>query len=59
MAALNLLKKTELIDIEDIDQVKLIEKATNEGVYEERDLLNLYKRYQFDINQLVNSLEIY
>ena len=59
LAALNLLKKTELIDIEDIDQVKLIEKATNEGVYEERDLLNLYKRYQFDINQLVNSLEIY
>ncbi len=59
LAALNLLKKTELVDIEDIDQVKLIEKATNDGVYEERDLLDLYKRYQFDINQLVNALEIY
>ena len=59
LSALNLLTKTDIVDIENIDQVKLIEKATNEGIYEEKDLLNLYKRYQFDINQLINALENY
>ena len=59
LSASNLLKKTDLVDIENIDQVKLIEKATSEEIYQEKDLLDLYKRYQFDINQLINALESY
>ena len=59
LSAVNLLTKTDLVDIKNTDQVKLIEKATNEGIYEEKDLLSLYKRYQFDINQLINALENY
>ncbi len=50
----NLLKDSDLINIENPDQVKLIEKATNEGAYEEKELFNLYKKFQFDINQLIN-----
>ena len=50
----NLLKDSDLINIEDSEQVKLIETATNEGIYEDKELFNLYKRFQFDINQLIN-----
>ena len=35
----NLLKGTDSIDIEDIEQVKLIEKATSEEAYDEKELL--------------------
>ena len=59
LSATNLLKKTDLVDIENIDQVQLIEKATSEEIYKEKDLLDLYKRYKFDINQLINALETY
>ncbi len=50
----NLLKDSELINLENSDQVKLIESATNDGIYDEEELFNLYKRFQFDINQLIN-----
>ena len=50
----NLLIDSDLINIENSDQVKLIESATNEGIYEEQELFDLYKRFQFDINQLIN-----
>ena len=50
----NLLKDSNLINIENSDQVKLIETATNEGAYEEKELFDLYKKFQFDINQLIN-----
>ena len=55
----NLLKNSDLIDIESSDQIKLIEIATNDGAYEEQELLNLYKRFQFDINQLLNFNDAY
>ncbi len=50
----NLLKDSDLINIENSDQVKLIEKATNDGIYKEKELFNLYKRFQFGIDQLIN-----
>ena len=55
----NLLKNSDLVDIESSDQIKLIETATNDGVYEEDELLNLYKRFRFDINQLLNFNDAY
>ncbi len=55
----NLLKDSDLINIENFDQVKLIETATSEGAYEEKELLDLYKRFQFDINQLINVNDVY
>ena len=55
----NLLKEADLIDIEDDEQVKLIEKATSEEAYDEKELLNLYKKFEFNINQLINVNKIY
>ena len=59
LSASNLLKDSDLINIENSDQVKIIEKATNEGAYEEQELFNLYKKFQFDINQLINVNDAY
>ena len=50
----NLLESTNNIDIEDENQIFLLEKATHQGNYEEIDLLNLYKRFQFSVDQLLN-----
>ena len=50
----NLLENTNNIDIEDEKQISLLEKATHQGNYEEIDLLNLYKRFQFSVDQLLN-----
>tara|TARA_Y100000741_G_scaffold107402_1_gene80388 strand:- start:167 stop:1906 length:1740 start_codon:yes stop_codon:yes gene_type:complete len=50
----NLLKDSDLINIENADQVKLIEIATNQGIYEEQELFDLYKRFQFNFNQLID-----
>jgi len=55
----NLLKGSDLINIENPEQVKLIETATNEGIYDEQELFDLYRRFQFDINQLINVNEAY
>jgi len=59
LSSSNLLKKTELVNLENIEQIKMIEKTTNDGIYEEKELLDLYKRFQFDINQLINFKDIY
>jgi hypothetical protein len=48
-----------IIDIEITDKEKIIsiEKATHEGNYTEKELFELYKRFQFNINQLLNIKE--
>ena len=55
----NLLESTNNIDIEDENQISLLEKATHQGHYDELDLFNLYKKFQFSVDQLLNiELEI-
>ncbi len=49
----NLLENVENVDLDDFNKITTIEKATNEGNYSEKDLFNLYKRFQFSINQLL------
>ena len=55
----NLLQNTELIDLDDYENISLIEEATHDGNYNETELFNLYKRFQFNINQLLNAENIY
>tara|TARA_B100001250_G_scaffold404437_1_gene420420 strand:- start:193 stop:1932 length:1740 start_codon:yes stop_codon:yes gene_type:complete len=55
----NLLRGANLVDLENPDQIKLVEKITNEEIYNEKELLNLYKRFSFDINQLININDAY
>ena len=50
----NLLDNIKDIELTDLDRIARIEKATHEGNYGEKDLLELYKRFQFNINQLIN-----
>ena len=50
----NLLDNTENIEPTDFDKITIIEKAVHEKNYTEKELYNLYKRFQFNINQLLN-----
>ena len=51
----NLLFDIEKIDIVEENKISLIEKATHDKNYSEEDLFALYKRFQFNINQLLNA----
>ncbi len=53
LSSSNLLTKIEFIDIENQEKISIIEKAVNDGNYKESDLLELYKKFLFNINQLL------
>ena len=53
----NLLDSIKDIELTDIDKINSIEKATHEKHYVEKELFELYKRFQFNINQLLNIKE--
>ena len=55
----NLLNSIENIDLEDQNKIFIIEKATHERNYPEKELFELYKRFQFTINQLLNVKQSY
>ena len=55
----NLLDSLESIDLEDIDKISIIEKATHDKNYSEKELFDLYKRFQFNINQLLSVKDSY
>ena len=54
LAASNLLYQTNEIDLKELDKIRLIEYATHNKNYAEDDLFQIYKRFQFDINQFLN-----
>jgi len=53
----NLLDNIQEIELTDLDKIATIEKATHEKNYTEKELFELYKRFQFNINQLLNIKE--
>ena len=53
----NLLGSIKDIELTDLDKINRIEKATHEKHYSEKELFELYKRFQFNINQLLNIKE--
>jgi hypothetical protein len=55
----NLLDDIEDIDLEDLNKITLIEKATHEKNYNEKELFELYKRFQFNIDQLITVKQSY
>ena len=54
LSASNLLYQTNEIDLDEIDKIKLIEYATHNKNYDEDELFEIYKRFQFNINQFLN-----
>ena len=59
LSASNLLYNIQDIEITDIDKISTIEKATHDKNYSEEELFEFYKRFQFSINQLLNTGEVY
>ncbi len=59
LSSSNLLENVNEINLEDVEKISLIEKATHEKNYEEKELFELYKRFQFNINQLLNVKDSY
>tara|TARA_B100001057_G_scaffold34039_1_gene30881 strand:+ start:2129 stop:3892 length:1764 start_codon:yes stop_codon:yes gene_type:complete len=55
----NLLYNMKDIEITDIEKISTIEKAVHDKNYSEEDLFEFYKRFQFSINQLLNTKESY
>ena len=55
----NLLTSIDSVDLENEQKILSIEKATHEGNYTEKELFELYKRFQFNINQLLNVNQSY
>ncbi len=57
LSASNLLSSFKEIDTNDLEKISNIETAVHNKNYPEKDLLDLYKRFQFSINQLLNINE--
>ena len=55
LSSSNLLQNISEIDLENIEEISIIENATHENIYEENDLFELYKRFQFNIHQLLTA----
>ena len=53
----NLLDDIKEVELTDLDKISIIEKATHTKNYTEKELFELYKRFQFNINQLLNIKE--
>ena len=59
LSSANLLNSFQQIEISELDKISILEKATHNKNYSENDLFNIYKRFQFNINQLLNADEAY
>ena len=55
----NLLENIYDVELTDYEKISTIEKETHEKNYTEKELYNLYKRFQFNINQLLDASESY
>ena len=55
----NLLNSFKQIETSELDRISTIEKATHNKNYPEKNLLEIYKRFQFNINQLLNAKQSY
>ena len=59
LSSSNLLYKIQDVETTDIEKISTIEKATHDKNYSEEQLFEFYKRFQFNINQLLNTKELY
>jgi len=59
LAASNLLYQTNEIDPDELEKIKLIEYATHNKNYLEDDLFQIYKRFQFTIDQFLNVKTVF
>ena len=55
----NLINFGENEIIEEIETIKLYESAAAEGTFNKEEIFNIYKRYLFNVNQLLNVSDAY
>ena len=55
----NLINFGENEIIEEIETIKLYESAAAEGTFNKEEIFNIYKRYLFNVNQLLNVSDVY
>ena len=55
LSSANLLYNVQNIEVSEFDKILTIEKAVHNKNYPEKDLFEIYKRFQFNINQLLNA----
>ena len=55
----NLLYNLKDIEVTDFEKILTIEKATHDKNYSEEELFEFYKRFQFSLNQLLNTKDLY
>ena len=59
LSSAKLLDSFKEIEISELEKISTIEQAVHNKNYPEKDLFELYKRFQFNINQLLNANEAY
>ncbi len=59
LAASNLLYQTNEIELDELEKIELIEYATHNKNYFEDDLFQIYKRFQFTIDQFLNVKTVF
>ena len=59
LSSYNLINSTQKIEISELDKISILEKATHNKNYPEKDLFAIYKKFQFSINQLLNAEQAY
>jgi len=59
LAASNLLYQTNEIDLNELEKIELVEYATHNKNYLEDNLFQIYKRFQFNIDQLLNAKNVF
>ena len=55
LSSSNLINSLKEIDTLEINKISTLEKATHNKNYPEKDLLEIYRRFQFNINQLLKA----
>ena len=55
----NLLPDLSNVDINDQNKILIIEKAANYKIFSEKDLFEYYKKFQFNIDQLLSATDTY
>ena len=59
LSSSNLLSSYNQIEISELEKISTIEKAAHNKNYPEKDLFEIYKRFQFNINELLNAENSY
>ena len=59
LSSSKLINSVEKIDNSELEKIAVLEKATHDKNYSEEDLFEIYKSFQFNINQLLNAEQSY